>query len=1356
MQDFFKYDKIQGGSSLFMKSDNDGSKDEQKRGLPLGIKTTAQGIEHFTSWGDISNSIESRNTTRFDDAQPNSLRFSMNNARAVYDVVDDTNIFPVAIPIEPEHGLLHRQFSKISFEDRWEANDITILDDIAFVSYEDYSDVHRYDIDLQTQGAELKQASTFVDDTENQTTISTMCMSTDIGGIDKIFPLGVQETSQAQKTRLSLDFASLDNTILKIKLTQTTNGGASFNGGENSQTDWAGGSGDVQEIPEVIYLTYGGVLPNIAGSQSLPIGSPHLTASTSYQAPNTVTTISGGGSIFKDINGNNITNANDNKVVGKFYLVVDKDVGVNSNIPSSDVVGIQLDIACTWGMSVDGTQYTSNKSLHKFAGDGHSLTGLKTYKIDTQEISLIKIQPVRKCGKVDIYTRKRGIIDSVSGNTITSPGHKLETNDIIKISGALFSTSSASYADIHPINGTKYVKKIDDDTFKIYDDQFFAKPTYGSDLRSVSGINWTCVSNIYGSVGQSWDYHGTIFSPTGRNGYKSKSASTDDQLSSNSEFFTTKRMKGILGTSGNAGSINLLFDDASEDFGKIVDQYVPSRFNGSSPFDDPKRGPQDFYPYFCANTSDQLIDGLDADALKAKESANTLYTRSPYNGTRFGCSLDFKYSHLSGDSKVYVLAIGERGSDLSVDLFGVEESECHVDTYTTNHPDENSSFYKYGRVRNCNSVSTPRGTKLVQNFRSRVMPWHLPHGKTHVLSVTVDRYGRISDISHRNTLYGGGDSISNDTSWSREYNFPDGVATKTLSEFVETNPWKTFEARYRKLYPTYSSTSLDPIDENASLLFHEPDYFVDLDSRFSSRYWLRAAVLHWKAQDIYSHHFNSTASRQALLRLRTTIPYYRKFNTSLYQPRLPALKIAGFEIYNPKQNDPITNRAMISTNPSFITSSSSRFGHTGFGKTGSPPLYYDINRFRSSYTNNPDQPIYGPPEIGNNISHMSQWYIYPWVDSFGKSVAIKRVDDEFIVLCGSRVKSNPEVSAGYMKNDSLDPKYDNIPLQPSNNISARYNGSTLRTADTETKLGQVSANFLNSSTFALQDFTEITAGGVSSNRYFQDSSFGTAGEVPVRYRALKSGALAGLGIPEVVSSAELSMSKIIWKDDFIIWSDQQLFNNQSKIYFFTYSSANSFVENDQLVKDFIDTRGGRDKSLWPRGVSPAINTGDGFGMDFRYDNGLLVTNVMSNVTDFGDSVANLISGSVINDNTGLYSVNVRCDILELYERRIIGSVQDLTFVFSQRITPSIYSKDAKYSRALLSQFKNSPQSIDGSIPTVPYLLSLNNLNYGNLVDGTLTWNIDLTGRYDVIDRKIILKDPLEYSLFSCNHRTRSN
>jgi len=91
----------------------------------------------------------------------------------------------------------------------------------------------------------------------------------------------------------------------------------------------------------------------------------------------------------------------------------------------------------------------------------------------------------------------------------------------------------------------------------------------------------------------------------------------------------------------------------------------------------------------------------------------------------------------------------------------------------------------------------------------------------------------------------------------------------------------------------------------------------------------------------------------------------------------------------------------------------------------------------------------------------------------------------------------------------------------------------------------------------------------------------------------------------------------------------------------------------------------------------------------------------------------------------------------------------------KKFLPSLYSKDeTKYSRALLSQFKNSPQPSPGisSISIVPYLLNLNNINYHNTVDGSLTWNINLAGRYDVIDRKVILKDPLEYSLFACNFR----
>ena len=77
MQDYFKYDKIQTGTSLFMKSDSDGSKDKQDKGLPLGIKTTAEGIKHFNQWDSIANSIDKNKGLRFDDLQPNSINFNM-------------------------------------------------------------------------------------------------------------------------------------------------------------------------------------------------------------------------------------------------------------------------------------------------------------------------------------------------------------------------------------------------------------------------------------------------------------------------------------------------------------------------------------------------------------------------------------------------------------------------------------------------------------------------------------------------------------------------------------------------------------------------------------------------------------------------------------------------------------------------------------------------------------------------------------------------------------------------------------------------------------------------------------------------------------------------------------------------------------------------------------------------------------------------------------------------------------------------------------------------------------------------------------------------------------------------------
>lgn len=151
MQDYFKYDKIQGGAPLYMKSDSDGVSDKEKGALPLGIKSVPQGLKHFTNWNDIATSIEKKNSLRFEDAQPNSLYFSMPNRKARqgalgvggYFLSDSGKYFTT-----PYVDGSASSGNNLSFIDSWEANDIAILDDMAFVAYENYTDLNREDLSL--------------------------------------------------------------------------------------------------------------------------------------------------------------------------------------------------------------------------------------------------------------------------------------------------------------------------------------------------------------------------------------------------------------------------------------------------------------------------------------------------------------------------------------------------------------------------------------------------------------------------------------------------------------------------------------------------------------------------------------------------------------------------------------------------------------------------------------------------------------------------------------------------------------------------------------------------------------------------------------------------------------------------------------------------------------------------------------------------------------------------------------------------------------------------------------------------------------------------------------------------------
>ena len=131
---------------------------------------------------------------------------------------------------------------------------------------------------------------------------------------------------------------------------------------------------------------------------------------------------------------------------------------------------------------------------------------------------------VNRCGRVDVYERRKGGITAVDGNKITITGPSgdgthdtklLCDGDKIKIVSAL---GDVGKNVIHPINGVKYVKRTAVDTeYLLYDDKDFSQPTTTSGLRDLTSISWAYHEGTQQSNG-AWRYKTTLFSPNGPNG----------------------------------------------------------------------------------------------------------------------------------------------------------------------------------------------------------------------------------------------------------------------------------------------------------------------------------------------------------------------------------------------------------------------------------------------------------------------------------------------------------------------------------------------------------------------------------------------------------------------------------------------------------------------------------------------------------------------------------------------------------------------------------------------------------------------------------------------------------------------
>ena len=1186
MQDYFKYDKIQTGTSLFMKSDSDGSKDKQDKGLPLGIKTTAEGIKHFNQWDSIANSIDKNKGLRFDDLQPNSINFSMPlNAARTY-VLGATENTLTDQQIEELLNSTDRPYSiqfpepidtNYSFKDSWEINDINIIDDVAFVSSENYTDIHRKDISLTLSSSRqywtLRRTlgyDTVTDDLfEEQDNIiiatnslqknhSVACGRAE-NSYDALFNKYTYENPGPQ---LSNNFISYDNCILEVEFD-----GDNFTDSKDKK----------------LYFTF--------DNNASPVYTGLDESFPSYNIANRK-----GATPLEDIPneswGGTFRVQTSDPVVRNDFSGTRRNIYGTIEKTSSDFTLLSLSLRRVLQpipeAGFDGLiSYSTQDNVENFVA---------WENVPIKSAKLIKIQPVRKCGKVDVYVRKRGIITAAVNNRITSPGHGLETNDIIKITSALFDGAETGAVDIHPLNGEKFVKKIDDDTFDLYEDQFLEKTTSTNNLRTTDGISWVCISSSNGQFGQSWDYYKTLFSPTGKNGYPTVEnanihpSSSGRDVSTVSGFVTDNRIKAVKRhdltksqQESNGQNINLDFTVFDKDFyedadandieiftnyvHEILDKIPESTF-GKSFYDLANKAPHEFYPFNCKDDSNEPLDTSK---------------HGPYTGTRFGCSMDVKFKEMSGDSKVYVVAIGERGSDVSVDFFGIE-------------PEEHSFDY------NIPYASTNEDTKITYQFRQRIIPMNLVHGRVHLFEMVVDKYGKITSFTHKNTIFGDGDQVDGWAAYARNHPWGGGVVGSDFYQRLNNYIRATFNN------PTWSW-----FEVNKSSLTDR------LDTDFSSAYWDRAACAHWFGTNIWDYFSNSTTNDTLSNKLR--------------------------EISATRNSTPTTS-----------TNFKSRFGE-GAG-------YPRIDRFNE----------------GGGSDH-SQWYICPWVDSFGKSVAIGDIANNIEIFGAATTFSNTE------------PDYITT-LRP-----VFLTGSKGTIDETKPQIGQIClipVGYISYGT-SVQAY-EINSGGASLNYYQSNQN-------PIK---LKTGTLVGSPyanqpaeerLEEVYNALHLSATKILYKDGYLIWADQVIGQSKSIINILKRITSSTFTSVSSLINDFSTDRS-------------SGFVGDGFGADIRYDNGLLVTNCMSTENDFGETVT-------------------RHEGLMLYDfDKQTGKIN-----FLQRITPTFSAYDTeRYPEKLLKDYEN-------------YILDLNNITYEGDPIRPRTWNVKLIGRYDIVNGNVLLRDPIEFSLF---------
>lgn len=1026
--------------------------------------------------------------------------------------------------------------------------------------------------------------------------------------------------------------------------------------------------------------------------------------------------------------------------------------------------GTNCSEVCTPCVNIGGSCNTPDTPDCYFAFDISTSATIKC-----TDITFVKYKAAVECGKVDLYNRKQGIVSSLSNGIATCTNHGLLHGDVIKTVGVLDSS----------VNGVFYVGEIiNQNSFRLYKEKELITPI----LETAININWHQIegagktlfdngiitsssANTASSSGKLWttnqwaNYQVRIYAGAGVGQVRTISSNTSNQITVTSNWSTnpdSTSLFEIVGSNENMWKYYAtLFSPKGKNgygvFLELDDWSGLNAFNEKTIASTILTKAKNRKPFWVKESTlfSDFNNKKNYDEILVEDYfSNVAFSYTPSNNKFFWNHYKIKSSIGEIGEAIYPnwYKSGEDNSATLIDLYSVfpvsGKGYQGVQNLITDRPIstfdtyiENVNFENDGKIRRDIAIdqSYPAISKIWGSSYNLVNGFKFGSGidlrknTNGTYSLLVGERGVDTVLSTaKNSI------VANDEShpWgaigpgaNTYYDLPPYVHGSVYLFTITTDANNNIQPLTVSYNPGSFSSGVDlstiytAYTQDASIGMPRPLSVGHTFSINQERSDLRSlgipqstslfpTISRWENERFYNIQelFNDFFDWNKIQRISTDEYWYGGMIYGLAD-------INGGYTY--------LNSGVFTLEPDYDqTPYCSQNGY--FSDLTIPTIKSATNSFEIDKTN---------ISLKTGILRNS-FDLYPYVDSFGKSVAFDENDQAYI-FTSSRVKiyvyrpdAGDQFPPGYLGSlSNIDCRNSLLPYSYVGYVHTFKNGIKQQNIFDSSNLVTLTPSLSWTSHYYKADNFAKCIIAKDSKLYWGQAKLIEISDSPVSWSYEKSKIFVYSKMPTqfiLASIVENANDRNLFYAVQLNKDSERVIIPDFKEYFLRNKLDQFYLDNE--VSDINDVR-----YFYPS---------DRFGSFFKVDNNVLIVNAFDDRNELGD-IHNQIRwpytdfSEVIPADDYFIEFNKTLDYLHVY--KFINN----SWTFSQKIAPSFSYDDANY------QYFTG----DYASKAANNLRSIGNINYANSIDKSITWDIDLTGTFDIVDNRIIIKDPVSLSVF---------